>query len=225
MVTIFFLFLQLSSALDFSFDAPDSVQIDESFDVTINSESQDVVDVKIFVHKSESDKVVKSDYISEVNNDGWKDSWYYIKEAFPKVKTFQVKVLTDAGDRKICVRLRKAGTDSTSIKCESISVSLSERKKQSEEEKQTENREEASIEDIKKEAFTTEESTNLTILKEEIIQSNASEEKPLEKIVLKNQNYPTKEISTKKSSSVKLVLYSAGLLVVFLLVLLLLKRI
>jgi hypothetical protein len=74
---------------------------------------------------------VSADYISEIEDDGWKSSWNYLKEAFPKNKNFQVKVISDSGERNICVRLRKSGTSTTSLKCEPITVKDGEQKTES----------------------------------------------------------------------------------------------
>jgi hypothetical protein len=199
----------LSSAVEFDFTHPDSVQIDDQFDVTINFDTQDTFDVKVFVHKSTTDKAASEDYISEIDDGGWRSSWTYIKEAFPEEKSFQVKVISDPGERKICVRLRKTGTDSTSLKCDSITVKGSK----SSSEKKTKSS--SSQETVSK---TTSSLANSVVQQENISFVNLSLNN--EKLYLKNPpNSPQNLVTTQKEKTRNLVIYFIIFILAILLIL------
>jgi hypothetical protein len=118
------------SALEFSFDYPENVNVNEDFTVSLELDSVDKFDVKIFIHNSEDEKTTRGDYISDIYNpikEEWQDSWYYIKEAFPENRDFKVKALSNPG-KEICLRIRKAETQSTYLKCQEILVSKQDEK-------------------------------------------------------------------------------------------------
>lgn len=203
--------LSFSSAVEFEFSYPESVRIDNSFEVEISSQAEDTFDVKVFVHKSESDSAKSEDYISDIYNDGWKNSWNYIKEAFPEQKIFRVEVTSDPGERTICVRLRKSGTDSTTLKCDSIEVKKS-------------NKEEGPnliyTDNTKNETNSTPKETQLALDNEKYINEEFEETQ----ILLKNAELKT-EIKTSESSSRNFILYSVIFTLSLLVVLLALRRI
>lgn len=127
---MFFIILLLLSptisAIAINFDSPSSVEINEEFTVTIDADSQETHDVKIFVHTSEDKKIARGEYISEIYEEDWADSWFYIKESFPEKVEYKIKVIESPGERKICVRLRKTSTQTTKIECKDLSVLESE---------------------------------------------------------------------------------------------------
>ena len=78
------IFTAISSALEISIDSPNSVEVGERFYVSIDADTTETNDVKIFVHDSSDDKITQNEYISEIYGDEWQSSWNYIKEVFPK---------------------------------------------------------------------------------------------------------------------------------------------
>ncbi|MDP4039865.1 MAG: hypothetical protein Q8P57_04785 [Candidatus Pacearchaeota archaeon] len=107
-------------ALDFSFDSPVSVEINEEFDVVINAETNETYDVKIFVYRENKDR---GNLISEIYSDGaWKDSYYYLQDIFPQESTFKNRVVESQGNREICVRLRLAEQSSFDELCKAIEI-------------------------------------------------------------------------------------------------------
>jgi hypothetical protein len=99
-------------------DAPESVTENMPFEVTINFESSDTYDVKIFVHLED-----KNNYISQVNDGGtWRSPRTYMKETFPSQQTYEVKILDFMGEAELCARLRKTGASSFSEVCQPINV-------------------------------------------------------------------------------------------------------
>jgi len=106
------------SALEFSFDSPTEVEIDEEFDVVINAETNEIYDVKIFVWKDE-----KSNTISEIFKENqWKNPHYYLQDVFPENNIFKNKVLEGNGIREICIRMRVADTNGFDEVCQPISI-------------------------------------------------------------------------------------------------------
>lgn len=117
-VISFLALLPLTSALEFTMDAPESVTENMPFEVTINFESSDTYDVKIFVHLED-----KNNYISQVNDGGtWRSPRTYMKETFPSQQTYEVKILDFMGEAELCARLRKTGASSFSEVCQPINV-------------------------------------------------------------------------------------------------------
>lgn len=133
--------------MDIPFDAPSEVETGESFTVAIRLDSSDIYDVKVFVHESDDEKIAREEYTSEIEDDGWKDPWFYLPEAFPENKEYEVRVPKVSGDQTLCVRLRKTGSDTASTACKEISVKESEDNEEDEEEEKEENTKTASLED------------------------------------------------------------------------------
>lgn len=202
-------------ALEISFDSPSSVKVNEEFGVTIKADSDETYDVKIFVHTSEDKSIARGEYISEIFQNGeWKDSWFYLKESFPEEKEFKIRVLSSSGERKICTRLRKTSTQSTSINCKEIIILQEEEK----------------VEEIvpsKKDEFLTqqaeEEKPEEQPKKEQPLQQLS--EKTTEKILLNSpEQAPFLEITTKKEKTRTGILYSFIFLITAILIFLALRR-
>src|SRR3989338_560791 len=85
----FFSLIPLSSALDFQFISQAEANAKESFQASINAETSDIYDVKIFVEDSNK-KIV-----SEIYSDIWKSGFYYLKSVFPEKKEFKVRIIAD----------------------------------------------------------------------------------------------------------------------------------
>jgi len=123
---LFFLFLlPFCSALDFSFTSPESVNLNESFQVVISATTPDNYDVKIVV----MDNATKAT-LSEIYNDEWKNPFYYIKSAFPAKSEFSVRVIKYSDKSQICTKLRKTGSSSYSEKCSPIEIKQSDAQEQ-----------------------------------------------------------------------------------------------
>lgn len=116
-MAISFLLISLpnSSALDFKLNSPENVNINESFSITIEAQTSDIYDVKIFVENSD-EKI-----ISEIYNDGWKNPRYYLKSAFPQQSKFEIRILS-AENYPICARLRKPEKTNFVEQCNNITV-------------------------------------------------------------------------------------------------------
>lgn len=131
---------QCALALEITLDSPQEVELEKDFSATISAETEENHDVKVFVHNSQDAKIDRSEYISEIYNDGWQDSYLYIKESFPSQTEYKVKVFKGPGEREICARLRKSGTSAFSTQCEEIRV-LGEEKEVSEKEEEEKEKE------------------------------------------------------------------------------------
>jgi hypothetical protein len=113
----------LSAGFGLTLDSPEEVKINEEFEVRIDADSSEVFDVKIFVHNSEGGIVTRDEYTSEIYNDGWKDPWYYLLEAFPSKKQYTIIVPNKIAYQDICVKLRKTEEPDTIFKtCNEIRV-------------------------------------------------------------------------------------------------------
>jgi len=116
---VFVLFFVSVGALEFSFDSPDKVKVDETFSVSINAAVAADYDVKITVFDGK-------EIISEIDNDGWKNPYYYLKGVFPEEKEYANRVIRGEGEKDICVRLRKTGKTSYDEVCKKITVEKSD---------------------------------------------------------------------------------------------------
>lgn len=207
---------QPARALKISFDSPSSVDIDEEFDVNIDADSSDTFDVKIFVHTSNTQSIARNQYISEIYDGSWQDSWYYLTDSFPDEKTYRIRVVDDPGDRTICVRLRKSGSDSTTIDCEDIEVNEGNGKS---------SKDNSDIEDsIEQVSFVKQDSQPPQIQELKAQKSDENLNVP-EKIML---NSPTKEKSeplvTKTSKNRLWIIYSFSFFTLLIIVLLALRK-
>jgi len=211
--------MPIASALQITLNSPESVELNGEFEVSIEVDSSDIFDIKIFVHKSDDQSIARSEYISEIYNDQWSDPWYYIKASFPEQKGYQVKVIESQGEREICARFRKTDTQSTYTECNSITIletNLDNEEAESDEETEEE------IEEESKEIESQVESPIIKVDSLEIISDNETE-----KIIL---NSPGKEIENEKTISTKLekkrqwILYSFTGLCIIIIILLALRR-
>ena len=101
-------------ALEINLTSPDSVSLNEEFEVSITADTLETHDVKIYVEDENSKTISQI-----LNGNEWKSSYYYIKAAFPENKEFKLKV-TKQGIWDICLRIRKDGTSSPV--CNTITV-------------------------------------------------------------------------------------------------------
>lgn len=110
------LLVNLANALEFSFNSASSVKLNEEFKVKVFASTSEVFDVKIYV-KDSNDKV-----ISEIYDQSWKSSFYFVKESFPSRTEYSVRVTKAYGSFDICVKLRKSGKTTTDEICSKIEV-------------------------------------------------------------------------------------------------------
>lgn len=104
------------SAINFSINSQNEITINETFSVSISSDSQDTCDVKITIN-DKSNKI-----ISQIESNGWKNPFYYLKSAFPSQKTFNIKATEYAQNATLCARLRKSGASTYSEVCNHINI-------------------------------------------------------------------------------------------------------
>ena len=117
-ISILLLLLPLTSAIDFAFNHPSSISINESFSISLSATTSDTYDVKIFIQING-----KEARISEIYNDGWKNSYYYVISACPEKSEFEIRVKNYSDNATICARLRKTGTTSpTYTNCSTIII-------------------------------------------------------------------------------------------------------
>jgi len=131
MVISFIFGFSIVSALEFSFSSPGSVEVEEEFEVTIDYETEDLYDVKIFVYEDEISNIVSKVY----HDEEWKNPFYYLQDVFPAEKTFKIKVIDFIGDTEICVRLREANeTSGYDQSCTAIEIGEAEESENADEE-------------------------------------------------------------------------------------------
>ncbi len=112
-------FLPIVSGIEISFISPESVYVNETFTVSIDSNSQELRDVKIFI--LDSNKKI----ISEIYNGSWENPFYYIKDSFPEKKVYEIKIFKEETNANICLRLR-ASRSSFDEKCNKILIKMKE---------------------------------------------------------------------------------------------------
>jgi len=139
-------FLPAASSLNVILDSPSEVNLNKEFTVGISADSEEIHDVKIFVHTSRDDKIDREEYISEIYNAGWKNPYYYIKGVFPEKTVYQIKVIESPGKMEICGRLREPETKDFHTECNRITVTLAEEIKEEEDEIEEEDEEPEEIE-------------------------------------------------------------------------------
>lgn len=110
------LFIQSAFALDFTLTSPESVDLNQTFQVSISANTPDVYDVKIFVYKDSKE-------FSEIfNGTLWVSPHYYLLSVFPETKEFKI-ISHFLGETNICARLRKSGsTSSPELQCNNITI-------------------------------------------------------------------------------------------------------
>ena len=110
-------FSATTKALDFTFNYPETIELNETFIFSIKAATSENYDVKIFV-KDENEKI-----ISEIFSNGWKNPFFYLKEVFPKQSDFKIHIVKSATEYIICARLRKSGRSQFEEKCNKINIS------------------------------------------------------------------------------------------------------
>ncbi len=104
-------------AIDFTIDASQEVEINEEFVVKINTIENGTYDVKIFVYSGS-----KTNYISQIYRDGaWKSPHYYLIGVYPSMKEFNVKIIENAENPELCVKLRVVNGTPKDV-CQPISI-------------------------------------------------------------------------------------------------------
>jgi len=221
-------FSHLAAGAELIIRAPLEVNLKEEFSVVIDADLSGQFDVKIFVHSSSDERVSRNEYISEIFNpvaQMWKDSWFYIEGSFPEIKTYNLKVLESKGERKICLRLRKTGGQTSYIQCEQITI-LEEKKSNSESRSELE--EEPEVNEKEKTENNLNRSTNKESKTEQYLSYIPEKtEQKQERIIL---NSPPTEIEpadfliTKDEKIRRLVVYSFLAFTIFLLILIGLRK-
>ncbi|MDP3881611.1 MAG: hypothetical protein Q8Q31_01905 [Nanoarchaeota archaeon] len=110
-----------ASAGKINLEAPSHININENFSVTVTYDSQEILDIKITVQDKES-KVY-----SEVYEEGWKSSFYYLQEKFRSKSTYLLRANKEGEDLDICVRLRKGEKVLQDQICKNISLLIGRR--------------------------------------------------------------------------------------------------
>ncbi len=231
----------MTNALEFQLISPPEANAKESFLASINAETSDTYDVKLFV-ENPAKKVV-----SEIYNDAWKSGFYYIKSVFPEKKEFKIRIITDAGSYQLCARLRKTGKTSFDEKCNPIKLnpaqnpdpdlkeskekksSSSKDKDSSKKENNNEENEESITPQINNIKNTTIENQPIKSSSEKEQLSNPIEEKP-ERIILNSKSQKSPELSestpfnTKYQTKQIYILYAFLAICIFIIILLALKK-
>ncbi|GEM_PF-6328262 len=102
-MAISLLFSANTSAIEFSFNSPEKIKVDEEFEITINLDDKETYDVKAFVHDDNRE-------YSEIFSEGsWENPYFYLKGVFPGQKTFKL-IAHKALETKVCVKLRKSSS-------------------------------------------------------------------------------------------------------------------
>ena len=210
----------LVSAFNFTLESPSEVSIDEQFTANILFDSSETYDVKItIIDKSNSQ-------LSQIYNDGWKSPFYYIKEAFPDRKSFEIKAIKYSEDSKICCRLRKPEKTTYSEVCNPIKLIQNAK-----------NTEEVS----EKEAKTTQKNSTKETISEKVNQTTSAQKSnsnngsfiPLSntqvqennKIILSPNSNKQGTIFTTKQEKFRLgIVYAFTILCVILIILLALRK-
>jgi len=205
-LSILIFLLENISAVEVLFTSPEKAKINEEFEVTINTETQETFDVKIYIHNSEDTKITVGEYISETKSDSWKNSWYYIKSAFPDKKLFAVRATDSFGDRTICVKLRNPGSSIVKESCKPILIEPQEIS--DEQEEVTDDDDESKFEEDSQEAPSNKEEIKEV---QELSQPKNTQKEQSSPIVL---NSPEEKIEyvSKTSKMRKVALYSFLLL-------------
>lgn len=227
-------FSNLISAAELTINLPSEVNLNEEFTVLIDADLSEQFDVKIFVHSSSDEQISRSEYISEIYNlvtQEWKDSWFYIGGTFPETKSYSLKVIESPGERNICLRLRKTGSQTSYIKCQSINIKGEQENNSGDDEESNENEEEQETENNEQE--NNQEQENNSQEQNSNIEQNSQPlsytpkiEQKQEKIIL---NQPQEKINdnleiTKEEKIRKWLVYGFLFFTVFLLILIGLRK-
>lgn len=210
-----------ANALDFNFTSPESVDLNEEFKVKIELETDEIYDVKIFVH--ENDKTISQILAAE-----WRNPARYLISAFPSESEFSVRLIQYSDNAEICVRLRKTNKTNFEESCKPIKVLETEDDESEEEDSDTDNEEleeEDENNDDEDEKEIAKESTNIS-LKPQIVSLKETPQNHSEKIVLSSKKQPdeAKVLITKYEREKFIILYAFIILCIFIIILLALKK-
>jgi hypothetical protein len=207
--------LPFSSSLKINFDSPSSVNINEEFTVSIDADSSDPHDVKVFVHKSSDKSIQGSEYISEILDTDWSNPWFYIKEAFPDKTEFKIRVIESPGDRSICVRLRKTETETVSTECDSITI------EEAQDEQEHKKEEPEKVEKDEEKIEVDQLNSSSDDFPSQLSFPSSIEN---EKLLLNTNKNPDQEIITKTEKKRTGIIYAFTALMIIIIVLLALRR-
>ena len=188
--------MQGVSALEISLEYPSEIELDDEFTVHISADSTEIYDVKVFVHKSEDEQIDRNEYISEIYDGDWKDSYLYIKKSFPEDLAYKIRVITSPGEREICARLRKSETSTFFTQCNEIKVTGSENSDEDEGDDE-EDEDESEAEDEKQTEQFTSSNEVAPISKTVNHETQQLSSKPTGRIFL-NSNLPKETKSSEK---------------------------
>lgn len=122
MAISFILIIFIHSGSAFEFTSPESISVEERFEIEIFPESEEHYDVKIYIHNSSDDKITRGEIISEIFEEVWRDPWTYIKDSLPSQKIYEVRLIEGSGKMQICVNLRKTGKTNYEKSCKEITI-------------------------------------------------------------------------------------------------------
>jgi hypothetical protein len=119
--------------LEFSFSAPDRVEVMQEFDVDIGVTNAETYDTKIFFKADADDLKSEIEY-----GDGWKNAYYYLRSSFPEQHIYTIRLVqfSSSSNVDLCVRLRKPNQTSYSEECKDMEISNQVAATKVEEEKQ-----------------------------------------------------------------------------------------
>ena len=103
-----------AATMQFSLDSPNEVYLEKEFPVSVESDSSDVFDIKIYIYQASKE-------YSEIYNDGWKSPNYYINEAFPEQKEFRIIAHKEL-EGQICLKARNSDSKKIQEVCNPINV-------------------------------------------------------------------------------------------------------
>ena len=217
----------LVSSNNVSLSSPSEVVTNEQFDVSLNINTQENYDVKIYVEDKNSGKTISQ----ILNVDKWQSSYYYLKDAYPQNSVFSVKII-EAGKWEICLRLRNK-TISSPL-CNQIEVLSSSEQTESDEEEINNGLEGKQINEENKEDehINEEQEDNSEIVKEaeeiqEFKQLSYTETNLTKNKIILNANKEdyTKTITTKTEKTKLFMSILFSIFSFFILILLILKKI
>jgi len=207
------LFLFILTAINFQFveaelslNFPQEVSLNTEFKVSLISQSTKLSDVKIFVHNSSDEKILRSEIISQILGTAWQDSWLYINSVFPSQKEFTLKIDSYANNAKICAQLRETNKTATYEKvCAQITIRKLDNSQPTEETTENSNLQETS-EIIEKTSEVAVQKTNQeTSTNQEKLKSQESQQSKNKITALNiNSNANPAELSPSDNSPIKL---------------------
>ncbi len=224
-------FSATTKALDFIFNYPEIIELNETFILSIKADTSENHDVKIFV-KDENEKI-----ISEILNDGWKNPFFYLKEVFPKQSDFKLHIVKSAAEYIICVRLRKSGKSQFEEKCNKIKVYPIDQKikqknaieqegikinklEENGETSKTDPKLETSNENKNEKKLSRSEIDTINYIQEETTEEIIEKNNYKEKIILNSKSEDNKIFTTKYEAQKQFILYAflafCVLLIIFL---------